>query len=165
MKLIESSEKGAPAECAYGNESLAGAGREPHRLHQAEVEHAERKAAHHVGEVVLPQQHPWQAHQEGPQHQQDPERHSQDQVGQQELGDHGGAAGVSRREGVNVHGDAVQQARGHLPGSSALHQPLDSSHGQDVQKEGCRGKKQQQQSVFKKQYGHNDIEIFLFIQN
>lgn len=46
--MAESSEKGAPAESAYGNKSLAGARREPHRLHQAKVEQTQRKAAHHV---------------------------------------------------------------------------------------------------------------------
>lgn len=104
------------------------------------MEQAQCKATHHVSEVVFPQQHPGHAHQEGPQHQQDAQRHSQDQVGQQELGDHGGPAGVSSREGVDVHGHAVQEPRRHLPGSSALHQPLDSGHSHDINKEGCHNK-------------------------
>lgn len=139
---IKSSEKGAPAERANGNKSLTGAWREPHRFHQAEVEQAQRKATHHVSQVVSSQQHPGHAHQESPQHQQDAERHSQDQVGQQELGDHNGAAGVSGGEGVDVHGDAVQEAWRHLPGSPALHQSLDSSHSHDVKKEGCDWERQ-----------------------
>lgn len=63
-------------------------------------------------------------------------------MGQQELGDHGSPAGVSGGEGINVHGDVVQEAGGHLPGSPALHQSLDSSYSHDVQYESCqRGQK------------------------
>lgn len=139
IATYKSSEKGAPAQCAYINKRLAGVRREPHRLHQAEVEHAQCKATDHVGQVLFAQQHPWQAHQEGPQHQQDAQRHRQDQVGQQELGDHGSPAGMSGGEGINVHGDVVQEAGRHLPGSPALHQSLDTSYGHDVHDESCQG--------------------------
>lgn len=49
IATYKSSEKGAPAQCTYINKRLAGVRREPHRLHQAEVEHAQCKAADHVG--------------------------------------------------------------------------------------------------------------------
>lgn len=49
IATYKSSEKGAPAQRAYINKRLAGVRREPHRLHQAEVEHAQCKAADHVG--------------------------------------------------------------------------------------------------------------------
>lgn len=130
--------EGAPAEGANRYESLTGAGGQPHRLHQAEVEEAQGEAARHVGQVLLPQQYPGHAHQEGPEHQQDAEWHSQHQVGQQELGDHGRPAGVRGGEGVHVHGHVVQEARRHLPGAFALHQLLDTSHGHDVKDEGCQ---------------------------
>lgn len=44
---------------------------------------------------------------------------------------------MSCREGVDVQGDAVQEAWRHLPGSSALHQSLDSSNSHDIKDEGC----------------------------
>lgn len=137
---IKSLVKGTPAECAYGNKSLAGVWWEPHCLHQAKVEHAQCKAAHHIGEVVFPQQHPGHAHQKSPKHQQNSERHSQDQMGKQEFGDHRCSAGMSSREGVDVHGDTVQKAGSHLPGSSALHQSLNSGHSHDINDEGCHTK-------------------------
>ena len=97
------------------------------------MEEAQHKAAHHVSQVVLAQHHAGHARQEGPEHQQDAQRHGQHQVGQQELGHHGGAAGVRGRERVHVHGHVVQEAGGHLPGAPPLHQPLDPRDGQHVQ--------------------------------
>lgn len=96
------------------------------------MQQAQGEAAHHVGQVVSTQQHPGHAHQEGPEHQQDAKRDGQDQVGKQELGYHGGATGMGRREGVHVHGTVVQEARSHLPGSFAFDQLPDTGHSHDV---------------------------------
>lgn len=134
---LKSLERRVPAERADGNESLTGAGRQPHRLHQAEVEHAQRETAHHISEVVFSQQHPRHAHQEGPEHQQDAERDGQDQVRQEEFRNHSCSAGVSRGERVDVHGDRVQKAWSHFPGSSAFDQSLESSYGHDIQEKSC----------------------------
>lgn len=69
--------KRRPAQRPDGDDGLAGGRVQPHRLHQAEVQEAQSKAAAHVRQVVFTQQHPGHAHQEGPQVEQDPQGHLQ----------------------------------------------------------------------------------------
>lgn len=141
---------GAPAEGPDGDERLTGTGRQPHRLHQSEVKEAQSKAARHVGQVVLTKQDPGQAHQDGPQHQQDPQRDGQHQMGQEELGHHGRSACVRRRERVRVQSHAVQKAGTDVPWSFAPDQFLNACHSQDVKNQ--RWKRIKRKSVSVRKY-------------
>lgn len=119
---------GAPAEGPDGDECLTGSRRQPHRLHQTKVKEAQSEATHHVCQVVLAQQNAGQAHQDGPQHKQDPQRDGQYQMGQEELGHHGRSAGVCSREWVRIQSHAVQKAGTYVPWSFAPDQFLNPGH-------------------------------------
>lgn len=86
--------------------------------------------------MVPPDHHAGQAHTEGPEHQQDAQRDGQDQVVEEELGEHGHPAGVPGGEGVGVHGQVVQQARVDVVGALPLGQLLQTCHNHDVQEQG-----------------------------
>lgn len=78
------------------------------------------------------------AHAEGPEDQQDPERDGQDQVVEEELGEHGRSAGVPSWERVGVHGQVVQQAGGDVVRALPLGQLLQTGHNHDVQEQGYK---------------------------
>lgn len=78
------------------------------------------------------------AHAEGPEDQQDAERDGQDQVVEEELGEHGHPAGVPGRKGVGVHGQVVQQARVDVVRALPLGQLLQTCHNHDVQQQGYK---------------------------
>lgn len=78
------------------------------------------------------------AHAEGPEDQQDPERDGQDQVVEEELGEHGRSAGVPSWKCIGIHGQVVQQARGDVVRALPLSQLLQTSHNHDVQKQGYK---------------------------
>lgn len=79
-----------------------------------------------------------QAHAEGPEDQQDAERDGQDQVVEEELGEHGHPAGVPGGKGVGVHGQVVQQARADVVRTLPLGQLLQTCHNHDIQEQGCK---------------------------
>lgn len=74
-------EQRSPAQRPDGDEGLTGGRVQPDRLHQTEVEEAQSEPAAHVRQVVLTQQDPGHAHQEGPQVEQDPQGDLQDESG------------------------------------------------------------------------------------
>lgn len=87
--------------------------------------------------MVPAQQHPAEPHQAHPQQDQDPERRSQHQVGQQEAAAHGGSGGVAGGEGVAVHGEGGKHVHLVMSRPAPTHHRFDRADQDEVQQKAC----------------------------
>lgn len=58
-------------------------------------------------------------------------------MAEEELGDHGGPAGVPSGESVDMHGQIVQDTGADVIRPLPLHHLLDAGDKEDVQEQGC----------------------------
>lgn len=99
----------------------------PQPLHQAILAVAHRQSKAHICHIVPGEKQPWQAHQSGPAHHEDPHGVGVHQLGEEEAGAQGGPRGMARGEGVALHEEGGEDVRAVLSRPAASDQGLHNS--------------------------------------